>query len=200
MMKRFFLFLSLLGMVPAIAQHGDRSEIDQSSPHPDWDIPDAPVLTPEQALETFSLQPGFRIELVASEPLIQDPVAMDIDADGRLWVVEMQTFMPNVDGEGELKPESRVVVLEDTNGDGQMDKSTAYMEGLILPRSIRVVEGGVLIGEPPNLWFTRDTDGDGRADEKILVSDNYSHLEANPEHGTNGLLYGIDNSIHDAMS
>ena len=200
MMKPFLFTLSLLSTTLAVAQHGDRSAIDQTSPPPEWEIPAAPVLSPEEALETFTLQSGFRIELIASEPLIQAPVAMDIDEDGRLWVVEMQTYMPNVDGEGELLPESRVVVLEDTNGDGQMDKSTAYMEGLILPRSIRVVEGGVLIGEPPNLWFTRDTDGDGRADEKILVSDNYSHLEANPEHGTNGLLYGIDNSIHDAMS
>lgn len=199
-MIRRLIFVSLLAATPAFAQQGDRSDIDFSAPPPEWEIPPAPVLSPEEALEAFTLQPGFRIELVASEPLIQDPVAMDFDADGRIWVVEMQSFMPNVDGEGELSPVSRVVVLEDTDGDGRMDKSTTYMDNLILPRSIRVVAGGVLLGEPPNLWFTRDTDGDGRADEKILLTDNYSAREANPEHGANGLLYGLDNWIHDAMS
>lgn len=200
MRTRFLLPFCLLTVVPAFAQQGNRADIDLSSPPPTWEIPPAPVLTAEEALETFTLQPGFRIELVASEPLIQDPVAMDFDADGRIWVAEMQSFMPNVDGEGEIVPVSRVVVLEDTDGDGRMDKSSTYMDDLILPRAIRVVAGGVLIGEPPNLWFTRDTDGDGRADEKILVTDNYSKREANPEHGANGLLYGIDNWIHDAMS
>lgn len=200
MILRAFLTSCLLAAAPAFAQQGDRSEIDLSQVPPEWSVPPAPVLTPDEALEAFVLQPGFRVELVASEPLIQDPVAMDFDEDGRIWVVEMQTFMPNVDGEGEIAPGSRVVVLEDTTGDGVMDKSTPYLENLVLPRSIRLVEGGVLVGEPPNLWFTRDTNGDGRADEKTLISDNYSHREANPEHGANGLLYGLDNWIHDAMS
>lgn len=182
-----------------IAQNGDRSEIDLSSPPPEWDIPPAPVLKPEEALESFTLQPGFRIEIVASEPLIQDPVAIDIDADGRIWVVEMLSYMPNIDGEGEIVPTSRVVTLEDTNGDGRMDKRTVYMDGLTLPRSIRVVAGGVLVGEPPHLWFTRDTNGDGKADEKTSIYDEYSRQDANPEHGANGLLIGIDNWIQNAM-
>jgi len=192
----FLLSLMTTGLV---AQSGDRSEIDLSSPPPEWEIPEAPVLSPEEALESFKLPPGFRIEVVASEPLIQDPVAMDIDADGRIWVVEMRSYMPNIDGEGEIVPTSRVVVLEDTDGDGRMDKSTTWMDGLTLPRSIRVVEGGVLIGEPPHLWFTRDTDGDGRADEKVSIYDQYSRRDANPEHGANGLLIGIDNWIHNSM-
>jgi putative membrane-bound dehydrogenase-like protein len=197
---RVSLSFCLLAATSAFAQQGDRSEVDMSSLPPEWVVPPAPVLTAEEALETFTLQPGFRIELVASEPLLQDPVAMDFDEDGRIWVVEMQSYMPNVDGEGEIAPVSRVVVLEDTTGDGRMDKSTTYMENLILPRAIRVVAGGVLVAEPPHLWFTKDTTGDGRADEKILVTDRYSRREANPEHGANGLLYGLDNWIHDAMS
>jgi mono/diheme cytochrome c family protein/glucose/arabinose dehydrogenase len=198
MMTRAAFFLLLL-TTPLLGQQGDRSDTDFSAPPPEWEIPPAPVLTAEEALETFTLQPGFRIELVASEPLLHDPVAIDFDEDGRIWVVEMQSYMPNVDGEGEIAPVSRVVVLEDTTGDGRMDKSTVYLENLVLPRAIRVVAGGVLVGEPPNLWFTRDTDGDGRADEKISIYDRYSHREANPEHGPNGLLIGIDNWIHNAM-
>lgn len=199
MFLRLLPLLALLITAPALAQQGDRSDIDQSRPPPEWEIPPAPVLTAEEALGTFALPPGFRIELVASEPLIEDPVAIDFDEDGRIWVVEMQSYMPNVDGEGEIAPVSRVVVLEDTTGDGRMDKSTVYMDGLILPRAIRVVAGGVLVGEPPNLWFTRDTNGDGRADEKVSIYDRYSRQEANPEHGANGLLIGLDNWIQNAM-
>src|SRR5699024_7463004 len=83
MIYRTAFLLSLL-TTGLIAQSGDRSDIDLSSPPPEWEIPEAPVLSPEEALESFTLQPGFRIELVASEPLIADPVAIDIDADGRI--------------------------------------------------------------------------------------------------------------------
>lgn len=150
-------------------------------------------------MEAFTVQPGFRVELVASEPLIHDPVAIDFDEGGRIWVAEMRSYMPNIDGEGELEPTGRIVVLKDTNGDGRMDQSTVFWDGLILPRSIRVVAGGVLVGEPPNLWFARDTNGDGRMDEKTVVTDDYSHREANPELGGNGLLIGLDNWIENAM-
>ncbi len=194
----FFLVL-LCAASLARGQAGDRSEIDKSDPPEEWEIPPAPVLSPQQALESFTVKPGFRVELVASEPLIHDPVAIDFDEDGRIWVVEMRSYMPNVDGEGEIVPVSRVVVLEDTTGDGKMDTSTVYLDELILPRAIKVVAGGVLIAEPPNLWFTRDTNGDGRADEKTLVADDYSHREANPEHGGNSLTVGLDNWVHSAM-
>ena len=199
--RRFFILLVLFlsGGSLAWGQAGDRSDIDKSSPPEEWEIPEAPVLSPEEALEAFEVKPGFRVELVASEPLIHDPVAMDFDEDGRIWVVEMRSYMPNIDGEGEIVPVSRVVTLEDTSGDGVMDKSTVYLDELILPRAIKVVAGGVLIAEPPNLWFTRDTTGDGRADEKTLVADDYSHREANPEHGGNSLTVGLDNWVHSAM-
>src|SRR5262245_24758843 len=77
----------------------------------------SPVLTPEQAMRTFSMPPGYRLELVASEPMVQDPVVIDFDADGRIWVVEMTTFQPEDDlaGATEREPKSRIVVLEDTN-------------------------------------------------------------------------------------
>ncbi|MGI9183335.1 MAG: DUF7133 domain-containing protein, partial [Longimicrobiaceae bacterium] len=90
----------------------------------DWppgvrEVPEeSPVLSPAEALKTFSLPPGYRIELVAAEPLVQDPVALDFDADGRLYVVEMRGYMPNVEAEGEDRPVGKIVVLEDTNGDG----------------------------------------------------------------------------------
>ena len=121
------------------AQMGDqRDSLVQKPPPPEWNIP-APVLTPDQALKSFRLQPGFRIELVASEPLVEEPVALDLGPDGRLWVVEMRSYMPDVDGKGEIEPINRIVVLSDTNKDGRMDTRTVYMDKLHLPRLVKVL-------------------------------------------------------------
>ena len=95
------------------------------------------------------MPPGYRVELVASEPLVQEPVAIDWDTEGRLWVVEMPGCMPDITAADEHDPIGRVVVLEDTNGDGRMDKRTVFADGLVLARSLKVLDRGVLVGEPP---------------------------------------------------
>jgi mono/diheme cytochrome c family protein len=141
--------------------------------------------------------PGYHLELVAAEPLVQDPVAVDFDPDGRMYVVEMRGFMPNLAGTGEDQPVGRVVVLEDTDGDGRMDKSTVFMDSLVLPRAIKVLEHGVLIAAPPSLWLVHDTNGDLKADTKELIRNDYGG-RGNPEHLPNGLMWGIDNWIHNA--
>src|ERR1035438_3997037 len=84
-------------------------------------IPPSPVLSPKDAIAAFKVAPGFRVELVAAEPLVQDPVAAAFDADGRLWVAEMRGYMPSLDAKDEKAPIGRIVVLEDTDGDGVMD-------------------------------------------------------------------------------
>ena len=161
-------------------------------------IEDAPVLTPAQTLASYHLPEGYRLELVAAEPLVQDPVAVDFDADGRMYVVEMRGFMPNLQGTGEDRPVGRIVVVEDTNDDGVMDKKTVFLDSLVLPRAVKVLERGVLVGAPPNLFLARDTTGDLKADVKTLVRSDYGTLTSNPEHNANGLLWGIDNWIHNA--
>src|SRR6185295_5762389 len=84
---------------------------------------ESPVLSPAEALKTFYMPPGYRVELVASEPLVQDPAVMDWDLEGRLWVVEMTGFVRDLDApEPNLDRIGNVVVLEDTNHDGKMDK------------------------------------------------------------------------------
>jgi len=123
------------------------------------DEQESPVLTPAQTMASYKLPPGYKLQLVAAEPLVQDPVAVDFDADGRMWVVEMRGFMPNLAGTGELRPVGRIVVLEDTNDDGRMDKSTVFLDSLILPRSVKVLTNGVLVAAPPNLWLVKDTNG-----------------------------------------
>ncbi|HEX6068559.1 MAG TPA: c-type cytochrome [Longimicrobiaceae bacterium] len=158
----------------------------------------APVLAPAEALASFRLPEGYRVELVAAEPLVQDPVAIDFDADGRMYVAEMRGYMPNLAGEGEDQRIGRIVVLEDLDDDGAMDRKTVFMDSLVLPRSVKVLSHGVLVAATPNLWLARDTDGDLRADTVVLLRDDYGNPQSNPEHNANGLLWGMDNWIHNA--
>ena len=120
----------------------------------------APVLSAEEEMKTLVLPPGYRVQLVAKEPLVIDPIAIDFDADGRMWVLEMPGFMSEPSGANSREPINNVAVLEDLNGDGVMDKRTVFADKLVLPRALKVLDAGVLVGEPPNLWLMKDTDGD----------------------------------------
>lgn len=196
--KMRIVIVFMLLLAPSLfAQRGDRAGETQVAPLKESEIPLAPILSPEESLKMFKTQPGFKIEVVASEPLVEAPVAMAFHPNGSLFVVEMRGFMPNVDGDGEDLPAGRVSVLQDTDHDGRMDKSTVFLDGLVLPRSIALVHGGVLVAETPNLWFCRDTNNDLVADEKTLVTSEYGRT-GNPEHTANGLLWGLDNWIYSA--
>src|SRR5438067_383479 len=87
-----------------------------------YEIPPAPPLAPADEMKTFKVAPGYRVELVAAEPLVHDPIALSFDPDGRIWVCEMRGYMPDVDGKGQKAPICTISVLEDTDGDGVMDK------------------------------------------------------------------------------
>ena len=156
----------------------------------------APVLSAEEEAKTFVLPPGYHAQLVAKEPLVMDPIAIDFDADGRLWVLEMPGFMSEANAMNSREPINDVVVLEDQDGDGVMDKRTVFADQLVLPRSLKVTDHGVLVGEPPNLWLMKDTDGDLKADTKELVSNTYGRGEASIEHNANSLFWGLDNTIY----
>jgi glucose/arabinose dehydrogenase len=148
----------------------------------------APVLSPAEALRKFSMPAGYRLELVASEPLIQDPIAIDWDPAGRLWAIELPGYMRDIRASGEYEPIGRIVVLEDSNRDGAMDRRTVFADGLIQPLAMKVLEQGVLVGEPPNVWLMRDTNGDLRSDRKDLVAAGYGRRETNVEVNANALL------------
>jgi mono/diheme cytochrome c family protein len=160
--------------------------------------PPAPVLTPAESMKTVQLAPGFRLELAASEPLLEDPVALSFDENGRAYVVEMRGYMLDIDRTGERDPISRISRLEDTDGDGRFDKSTVFIDGLILPRAIAAVNGGVLYVSDYQLYFARDTDGDGKADKTELIDADYGR--GNVEHAPNGLFRAMDNWIYNGES
>ncbi|MEO7156774.1 MAG: dehydrogenase, partial [Vicinamibacterales bacterium] len=159
----------------------------------------SPVRTPAEELSTFELSPGLKIQLVAAEPLVQDPVVINFDPDGRLWVVEMRGFMADIDNKGEKKRVGRVSVLEDTDGDGQMDTSKIYIDSLVMPRALALVPGGALIVENEALWLMQDLDGDLRADTKIVIDSAYAG-GSSPEHSANGLWRNMDNWYYNAKS
>ena len=156
----------------------------------------SPALTAEESMKTIVVPPGYRVELVAKEPMVIDPIIAEFDADGRMWVVEMPGFAQDMAMSDSREPICRVVVLEDLNDDGTMDKRTVFADGLVLPRAMKVVDGGILLGEPPTLWLMRDTDGDLKVDTKEVVADTYGRREANIEHNANTLVWGLDNWIY----
>ena len=133
--------------------------------------------------------------------MIEEPVCMAWGPNGELYVAEMRTYMRDIDMNGELEPVSRVVKLVDLDGDGRMDKSTTYLDNLVLPRAILTLDNKVLVGEPPHLWLCEDTDGDGVADKKISIFENFGKRESgNVEHKINGLQWTMDNWIYNTKS
>lgn len=207
-LRHWVIALSLLGAGTATSQaqigdSRDKPGVVQKSLVPEDQIPAAPVLSPDEALKTFTVAPGYALELAASEPQVQDPVAIAFGPDGRMWVAEMRGYMPDVDGQGEDEPNGRISCLEDEDGDGFYETSTVFLDGLVMPRALLPVADGLLVGAPPELAFHRDTDGDGKADEKEVVAPDYGvkvdparpHL-ANPERAPNSLLWAFDNWIY----
>jgi mono/diheme cytochrome c family protein/glucose/arabinose dehydrogenase len=159
--------------------------------------PTSPALSAEDEMKSFSVPPGFHVELVASEPMIESPILVDWDADGRLYVLEMLSFLPDLSGRDSPDPINRVSVLEDTDHDGKMDKKTIFADGLRMPRALKVLDkGGVLVGEPPNLWYFQDTDGDLKADKKELITDTYGNPNAGIEHNANSTFWAMDNIMY----
>ena len=154
--------------------------------------------SPEEAMKRIKLQKGFKLELVASEPIINEPVIIEWDANGRLYVVEMNTYMQDIDGKNQKEATSRVVRFEDTNGDNKMDKHTVFIDGLILPRMILpTTKDKVIVRETDSfdLYSYEDTNGDGRADKKKLVFKG-GRRGGNLEHQPSGLRWNIDNWMY----
>ncbi|HWN95134.1 MAG TPA: PVC-type heme-binding CxxCH protein, partial [Methylomirabilota bacterium] len=152
------------------------------------------ALSPEESLRAMRVPPGFKVELVASEPLIQSPVAFEWSADGRLWVVEMSDYPNGADGKG--TGSGRVRVLEDSDGDGRYDKATTFLDGLSFPSGIYPWRNGVVISAAPEVFYAEDTNGDGKADAREVLFTGFT--PGNQQHRMNGFDYGLDGWLYGA--
>jgi mono/diheme cytochrome c family protein len=153
---------------------------------------------PEVSLESYRIEEGFNLSVIAAEPLIEAPVTIDFDNKGRIWVAEMRGYMTNIDGDDEKAPSGTISIMEDLDGDGVTDHSKIFMDGLVLPRSLAHVYGGLLYAEPPMLWFV-EINEDDTPGKKTLVDSLYAD-EGNVEHQPNGLMMNIDNWIYNSKS
>ncbi|MBN9691577.1 MAG: HEAT repeat domain-containing protein [Verrucomicrobia bacterium] len=151
-----------------------------------------PPKSPEEALASMRLREGFEIELVAAEPLVVDPVYLDWDAQGRLWVVEMRDYPLGMDGKGQ--PGGRVNVLYDDNADGRMDRVVPFLTDIPFPSSVLPYGKGALIAAAPDLFYTEDTNGDGRADVRRVLFTGFN--PGNQQHRFNGFEWGLDGWLY----
>ena len=163
-------------------------------------------IPPKSAAEeakTFHALDGFRMDLLAAEPLVASPVAMTYDENGRAYVCEMRDYpytdkarhKPNQENPTDA-PIGRIRLLEDTRGDGKFDKATIFADGLSWPTGIACWKGGVFVAATPDIWYLKDTDGDDVADVRIKVFTGFKKL--NVQAVMNNLVWALDNHIHGA--
>src|ERR1700761_4655236 len=163
--------------------------------------PDPTPKSPEEEMKHIYMPPGYHLQLVASEPMVSQPVAIAWDGDGRMYVAELNTYMLDVNGSGEHNPECKIKLLEDTNGDGVMDKMTVFVDHLILPRTMQPLDHGRLLVSQTwtnNVYCYQDTNGDGVADKNWLAYENHdTNIEKqNLEHQKSGLIWNLDNRLY----
>ena len=175
--------------------------------------------SPNASLNSIRTRPGFKVELIAAEPLVKDPVAFAWGADGKLWVVEMADYPLGIPAQKPARsaseparsaskgkgtetlagasgwlPGGRIRFLEDTNNDGKYDKSTLFLDGIRFPNGILPWKNGVLVSAAPDIFYAEDTDGDGKADKREVLFTGFA--EGNQQHRANSLVYGLDNWVY----
>jgi putative membrane-bound dehydrogenase-like protein len=148
--------------------------------------------SPAASLASMHIAAGLKVELVAAEPLVMDPVHIAFGPDGKLWVTEMGSYPLN----GKNKPSGRVRYLEDVDGDGVYEKSTLFLDGLAYPTGTLPWREGVLVTCAPDIFYAADTDGDGNADKRDVLFTGFA--QGNPQHLVNGLSWGLDNWVYGA--
>ncbi|MEE2641013.1 MAG: PVC-type heme-binding CxxCH protein [Planctomycetota bacterium] len=158
------------------------------------DIPDS---DPEVERKSFILADGFEVNLFAGDPQIAKPIQMNFDEKGRLWIAGSSVYPHIKPGQ---KAEDKILILEDTDGDGQSDKTTVFAEGLLIPTGIAPAPGGCYVANSTELIHLIDTDGDDRADQKKIVLSGFGtedthHLLHTLRWGHDGCLY-MNQSIY----
>ena len=159
------------------------------------------ITPPEEAQKKFKLPEGYEINLFASEvefPELENPVQFAWDAEGRLWVVTMPSYPMYLPG---TPVNDKVLIFEDTDGDGRADKQTVFADGLHVPTGIELGDGGVYVAQQPNLVFLKDTDGDDKADTKEVILHGFDSADSHHSisaftWGPGGALYFEEGTFH----
>jgi putative membrane-bound dehydrogenase-like protein len=157
------------------------------------ELPRIPPSSPDESLSKLEVIDGYKVQLVASEPLITSPVAMEWDAAGNLFVCEMRGY--SEDREAGI---SSIALLTDVDQDGVYDRRTDYATGLLWPTCLFPFDGGLFVGDAPNVYYLQDEDGDGVADSKEVVLTGFG--VSNVQGLMNSMRWGLDNRIHLACS
>ncbi|QDT75489.1 hypothetical protein I41_47000 [Lacipirellula limnantheis] len=187
------LLLVVTGRFASTSWGADATSVDSVDRDYSADLPRIPALSPTEAPQSFEVELGFALEQAAVEPEVTDPVALDFDEHGRLFVVEMLGYSENA-----KEMLGRVRLLEDADHDGRFERSTIYADGLGWPTAILCYDGGVFVAAAPEIWYFKDVDGDGQADVRKVAFTGFG------THNVQGLLnsfrWGLDNRIHVAVS
>ena len=166
------------GMVPNYERRATPPKVQES-------------LTPEQSMSLIQVPAGFELQLFASEPMVVNPIYMNWDEKGRLWVIE------TVDYPNEIKTDDigddKIAIIEDTNGDGKADKKTIFAEKLNIPTSFVFVNGGIVVSQAPSFLFLKDTNGDDKADVRENYKGGWGKNDTHAQ--ASNLRYGFDNKI-----
>lgn len=164
------------------------------------ELPRVSPVEVSKVLQTFQVKPGFHLEIVATEPLVNDPVAMSFDENGRLFVVEMRDYSERRNEHPHL---GRIRLLEDSDGDGKFERSTVYAADLPWPTGVICYDGGIFVAATPDILYIKDTDGDGKADTRKVAFTGFGAGKGeklNVQALVNGLSWGMDNRIHGQTS
>lgn len=160
---------------------------ENRNPPPKFQAP----LSPSESMSLMQVPPGFELQLFASEPDVINPIFMNWDEKGRLWVIETVDY-PNEVKDGDIG-DDRIKILEDTNGDGKADKVTVFADKLNIPTSFTFANGGIIVSSAPSFLFLKDTDGDDKADVRQTVLTGWGKEDTHAQ--ASNLRYGFDNKI-----
>ncbi len=151
-----------------------------------------PPLSPAESMKLMEVPEGFRVELVAAEPLIVNVISLAFDERGRIWVAETLEYPNELPKPGEER--DRIKIIEDTDGDGRMDRATLFADHLNIPTSLMFADGGVVVAQAPVMLFMKDTDGDDRANVRKVIYDGWGRADTHAV--CSNLRPGVDNWIY----
>jgi mono/diheme cytochrome c family protein/glucose/arabinose dehydrogenase len=176
--------------------------------HEDWKgadlVPKSPILPlyPEEEAKKFILPEGYKIEPILTEPQIEQPGAIAFDGNGRMFVLELRTYMLTLDSDGTLEPVSRISRWSDKDNDGIYETGTVFVDSLIFPRFVLPYGKDCILtmeSDADMVYKYTDTTGDGKADKKEFFTNKYGR-SGNVEHQQAFMYYGMDNWLYSTVN